>query len=225
LSRSLDELIDREHPAWPELAHLLHHGSNVVEVLGSTSEDSERTLRELAVSTASPLGALAFETGGVLVDHGWLRILGAGNDRALPRDLATYNFGAAGARAPRVAGAMVIADDAVGGAFAVNGGAFDGDQGSVFYLSPDTLAWEDLGADIRGFLRFAAEGDLAQFYRDLRWPSWRDDLQSLGGDEAILIYPFPWAEGPVLAERQRKVVPLEELWAVQLEMQRMMGGE
>jgi len=206
------------------LAKLLHHGSNVVEVLGSTPEDSERTLLELSVSTASPLGALAFESGGALVDHGWLRILGAGNDRALPRDLATYNFGVPGQREPRIAGAMIIADDAVGGAFAIDGGAFEGERGNVFYLSPDTLSWEDLGADVSGFLRFAADGDLAQFYRDLRWPSWRDDLESLGGDEAILIYPFPWSEGPPLDERQRKIVPLEELWAAQMEMQQMLRG-
>lgn len=204
------------------MARLLHRGKNAVEVLGALPDDADRTLRDLQVSTSTPLGALAFESGGLLVDHGWLRVLGAGNDRALPRDLATYNFGPRGEREPRVAGAMIVADDVVGGAFALNGGAFDGEPEGVFYLSPDTLEWEELGADLRGFLRFVAEGDLDQFYRDLRWPGWREEVEGLRGDRCILIYPFPWAEGPPLEERQRKIVPLEELWAVQAEMQKML---
>ena len=37
------------------------------------------------------------------------------------------------------------ADDAVGGFFAINGDAFDGPHGDVWYLAPVTLAWETCG--------------------------------------------------------------------------------
>src|SRR5262245_55149646 len=39
---------------------------------------------------------------------------------------------------------LVVAHDAIGGVFAVNGGGLNGRPGNVFYFAPDSLAWEDL---------------------------------------------------------------------------------
>ena len=36
------------------------------------------------------MGAVIFETGGILIDEGWLRILGSGHPR-LPRSLPDWN--------------------------------------------------------------------------------------------------------------------------------------
>ena len=57
-----------------------------------------RTIDELinvdepALPPRSPLGAVVYETGGILVDGGWLRILGSGNAR-LTRTLPGWNAG------------------------------------------------------------------------------------------------------------------------------------
>ncbi|MBX2801820.1 MAG: DUF2625 domain-containing protein, partial [Myxococcales bacterium] len=63
---------------------------HAVEVLPCAPEDGQRTLEALQVTTRSPLGALGYHTGGLLLDRGWLRILGAGCDR-LPRALDRWN--------------------------------------------------------------------------------------------------------------------------------------
>jgi Protein of unknown function DUF2625 len=52
-----------------------------VEFVPPAPESARRALETLQVSTRSPLGALAFHTGGVLLDHGWLRVLGSGSER------------------------------------------------------------------------------------------------------------------------------------------------
>ena len=85
--KTLDELIDRADPAWPLVREWIAAATNPVEVLPPPEEDSRRqALLAAQVTTRSPMGAIIFETGGLLVDHGWLRILGSGHPR-LPRSL------------------------------------------------------------------------------------------------------------------------------------------
>ena len=111
--RPLGELIDSEDPALPLVRQWLAEAERPYELL-SPSDAREGVLFDLQVTTRSPMGAIAYETGGVLVDHGWLRILGAGNPK-LPRNLAEWNRG-------RSSGYLLVADDVVGGFFAINGG-------------------------------------------------------------------------------------------------------
>lgn len=61
-----------------------------VQVLPCDANDGQRTLEALQISTRSPLGAIGHQTGGLLLDRGWLRILGAGSVR-LPRSLDGWN--------------------------------------------------------------------------------------------------------------------------------------
>jgi hypothetical protein len=220
LVRPLEDLVDEREPGLPVVRDWIAAASNPVEILPCARADGERTLLALQVSTRSPLGAIAYGTGGLFVDRGWLRILGAGCPR-LRRGLADWN--GPGGGAPRLAGAMLVADDAVGGFFAVNGGALAGPPGSVFYLAPDTLAWEDLGRSYSEWLCWTFTGDLARFYENARWPTWADEVAGLDGDRAISIYPFLCAKGPPLAARSRRAVPVEELWRLALELQAKLG--
>lgn len=70
----------------------LAEATNAVEVL-PPPDDATRDLALLAtqVTTRSPMGAVIYESGGILVDYGWLRILGSGHPR-LPRSLPEWNF-------------------------------------------------------------------------------------------------------------------------------------
>ena len=45
----------------------------------------------MQMPTSSPMGAVIYETGGILIHHGWLRILGSGSFK-LPRGLMDWNF-------------------------------------------------------------------------------------------------------------------------------------
>jgi hypothetical protein len=207
--RTVAELVDRREPGLALVREWLRAASNPVELLPCEAAAGERSLLALQVTTRSPLGALAYETAGLLVDRGWLRLLGAGGPR-LPRGLAEWNR--LGKPEPRMPGALLIGDDAVGGFFALNGGGLPGTTGHVFYLAPDTLDWEDLAVGYSEWVRWACAGDLEKFYAKTRWPEWAADAAALPGDRAFSIFPFLWLQGPPIAERSRRPIPVAELW-------------
>ena len=74
--KTLEELLDK-NSAWLILRDWFTQAKNHYEILASYSEDAAATLVGMQLPTRSPLGAIVFETGGVLIDHGWLRILGS----------------------------------------------------------------------------------------------------------------------------------------------------
>lgn len=224
--RTLDELVDAHSSGWPRVAQMLRQATNHAEVLPGRHDLGERTLLGLQVTTRSQLGAIAYETGGILVDRGWLRILGSSH-RKLPRDLARWNYPRGETSDARLPGAFLVADDVVGGFFAVNGGALPGPYNHVMYLAPDTLEWEDTGRGYTDFLEFALCGDIAGFYVDERWTGWEDDVPRIGGSRGIEFAPmlFTRSSAP-LDRRHRREVPVEELWRLHaVELPRQLRGE
>jgi hypothetical protein len=213
--RSLDELIVTSEAAWPEVSGWIAEATNPVEVLPVDGAAREPALLKLQVTTRSPMGAIVFETGGLLVDTGWLRILGSGHPR-LPRTLPEWNAGRTWLKADSSPPCLLVADDVLGGLFAINGGGLRAKPGSVCYFAPDTLAWEDMEMGYSDFIWWALTGDLAKFYETWRWPNWQNEVASLTGDQGFAVYPFLWAEGSSIAERSRSVVPMAELFAFHL---------
>jgi hypothetical protein len=78
--RDLADLLSPD-PAWPLVLSWVREARHQVEVLPVERARAEDVLVALQVTTRSPMGALALETGGLLVGGGWLRILG-GTDYA-----------------------------------------------------------------------------------------------------------------------------------------------
>lgn len=178
--------------------------------------DHDRILHALQVTTRSSMGVITFETGGLLVQHGWLRILGSGHP-VLTRNIVDWNAGRAG-------GFMLIADDVVGGFFAVNGGAFGADMGDVYYWAPDTLEWEPLGVGYSDFVRWSVSEKLDEFYKDLRWPSWQAEIAAVGSDECFSFYPFLWtAEGSMTGSR-RHLVTSDEQYRLNVDLVTQLSG-
>jgi hypothetical protein len=208
--RALDELIDRDEPAMELIEEWMAKARRPAELLTCATEDGEANLQRLQVTTRSPMGALAYGSGGLLVDDGWVRVLGCRCAR-LPRGLADWNdvHGE-----PRLVGALLVGDDVLGGFFALNGDRFESTPGNIYYLAPDTLEWEDLGFGYSGWLTWLLSGDLDAFYAGSRWPGWRADTRALPEDVAFSIYPFLFTEGPPVGERSRRSVSIEELWSL-----------
>lgn len=177
-------------------------------------ENAERVLVDLQVTTKSILGAIAYHTGGIFIQHGWLRILGSGT-QYFNRDISMWNKLEDDSQ--RLDGALLVADDVLGGFFAINGGAFQGQSGNVFYLAPDTLEWEDLEIKFHDFIHWVFTGNINKFYETFRWGGWQAEVSKIAGDMGISVYPFLWAEGAEIENRSRKVVPIEELWSVTIE--------
>src|SRR3954468_15942007 len=110
-----------EESAWPLVESWIAEAKNDARVLAGDRRRGEEALRLLQVTPRSALGAIAIETGGLLVDHGWVRVLGGDG-------LVRWNaLGGADAVEP-LEDALVVAYDAIGGFYALNGGAFPGSR-------------------------------------------------------------------------------------------------
>jgi len=202
--RSLNELVEVEEPALPLVEEWAANAELPVEILPPSSHCND-VLVELQVTTRSVLGAITHGTGGILVDGGWLRMLGSGHQR-LTRNIATWNSG-------RSNGFCLVADDAVGGFFALNGGAFGDDRGSVYYFAPETLKWESLGVGHAAFTQWAFTKRLHTFYAGMRWAGWEEEVEKLPGDQCFNFYPFLCSEQGSTQTSSRRPVPVAEQYA------------
>lgn len=224
--RPLAELIDQREPAWPLVLEWLRTGRNAFEVLPTERDRGETALLALQVTTRSPLGAIALEAGGIVVDGGWLRVLGAGCDR-MRGSLLTWNGLEGAPPDPKLEGALVVAHDAAGGFFLLDGGGLGvGSRGGVVYAAPDDLDWLDMTMGYSDFVHWAAHGDLAKFYADLRWPGWESEVRQLDLDRAFCFFPPLFTkEGQTarLDPRSRRGVPTAELWGLWNEVRRQLG--
>ncbi|WP_079364313.1 DUF2625 domain-containing protein [Hydrogenophaga sp. H7] len=202
--RTLEELVNREEPAMPLVFQWIAQSAWRVEVL-NPSEERGDVLTDLQVTTRSPMGAIAYETGGIFIDHGWLRILGSGHPK-LPRNIVDWNSN-------RSSGHLLVADDVIGGFFSINGGALGDDRGSVYYWAPDTLRWEPLGLGYSDFLAWALSDKLAVFYEGFRWPKWEAEAEQVKGDQCFNFYPFLWTEQGSVGSSSRKLISVAEQYA------------
>src|SRR5688572_2690078 len=165
--RTFEELTSGSKPAWPLVDHWVRGAKNQVEVLSVAPAQATAALVEIQVTTQSPMGAIIAQTGGILVDHGWLRILGGGQER-LPRSLPDWNKGRTWLDLSLPPPLLLVADDVIGGFFAVNGGALTSARGHIHYFAPDSLAWEDLEMGYSEFVQWAVSGDVESFYEASR---------------------------------------------------------
>lgn len=210
--RAVGELRDVDDPAWPHIAQALRGAASPVTIVEVEPARGAAVLYRLQVTARSSLGALALNCGGLIVDDGWLRLLGGGGDRLL--DLAAANGLGDPMDRTTSPGSMLVALDALGGQFAIDGGDLQIGPGEVCYLAPDTLAWEGTGLLHGDFVVWALGTGLEEFYADLRWPGWRTEVASLTYDSGLSMYPPLCAEGPAIGERARAPVALSELHGV-----------
>jgi uncharacterized protein DUF2625 len=205
----LSELINTEDPGIDHIRRWIADATNSCEVLPASGGRDEALLMT-QVTTRSTMGAIVYETGGILVDGGWLRFLGSGHDR-LKRTLPGWNEG-------RSSGFYLVADDAVGGFFAINGGRFGDDRGTVYYWPPDSLDWQSLGLDFTQFFVWSLSEGLAKFYSDLRWDSWREDSAALSPDRCFNFFPFLWTSQGSVASSSRRDIPVTETFDLKVDI-------
>jgi hypothetical protein len=210
--RKLDELIDNQEPAIKLLQQLVNDAKVPCELLPPGPE-REKALLYLQVTTRSTLGGLAYDTGGLLIDDGWLRLLGSGHAK-LSRSLHEWN-------SPRTDGAFyLVGDDRVGGFFAINGGAFGDDLGSVYYWPPDSLEWESLERGFTDFVAMFLTHTIENYYTDLRWSTWREDARSASSDQCFAFFPFLWTKEGSVERSHRSVVPMSQMWDAKVDIVR-----
>lgn len=226
MTRSLRELSQVDDPAWPELQRLISGCPQPVRVLKADTGHREHVLVSVQSSIGSALGGVVWHTGGVLVDHGWLRILGSGCHQ-LPRTVLSWAAQLGWTTRGVPPGALVVADDVLGGLFALNWGQIDPDTGinEVFYFAPDSLRWEPLLAGYSAFLCYMLSGGISEFYRDVRWDGWDMEVSRLALDQGVSTSPPPWTKhGKDLSKVSRRPVPLRELVETHFDFARQLGN-
>lgn len=207
--KTLEELTKKtDRDVWKEILDEFQIGDSRSSIVPSDPDRTASEITKLQMTVNSYLGAVVFNTGGMLFRNGFVRLYGSGSNE-LPSigdvngltDLDNYP------------GMLVIGYDVIGGVFALDGGALAIDKGSVCYLSVDTLEWESLELPYSSFLSWLIDGTRIEgFYENLLWDSWESDLSKLGTESGFFLYPLPsttaWRDKK---SRTAKEVPLLEL--------------
>lgn len=223
--KTLNELINIDEPGWELVSEWISEAENDVEILPKASARAEQELVNAQVTTRSPMGAVIYETGGILIDHGWLRILGSGSEK-LDRGLITWNKGKTFENYGDRPSHLLIADDIIGGYFALNAGGIGTEIGKVYYLAQDSLAWECLDTSYSEFLYWAFTGDIHKFYKLFRWENWQNDIKAANGNQVFSFMPFLWTEeGKDITKTTKALVPIEENYHLTLDFQKQFNGE
>ncbi|MHA4951192.1 DUF2625 family protein [Micromonospora sp. SD19] len=203
-----------EQSAWFEISALVAAAPYPVEVLPADPQRAGACLGALEITTRSWLGAVVVNSGGLVVDHGWLRVLGGGHD-GLPDVAAEMVAGV---------GRPVVAFDVMGGQFAWLQ-AEPGARPTVHYFGPEDLAWQDLELGYGEWLEAMLAGAVTGFYEGLRWPGWEAEVAGVALDQGISALPPPWTtEGKDLSMVSRKPIRLAELVSVHQEFARQLGS-
>src|SRR5262245_51701031 len=212
--RGIEDLTNTDEPAITLIRRWVQD-AEVSCVLLPPSSQRQQVLLSVQVTTHSTLGAVAYETGGILIDDGWLRLLGSGHER-LRRTLPSRNDG-------RSDGFYLVGDDAAGGFFAINGGALGSELKAVHYWSPDSLEWENLGLGFTDFLSAFMTSNITKFYEGLRWSNWRADMEGLPGDRCFAFHPFLWTKEGSLEGSHRATVPVSEAFDMKVDVVRQLS--
>ena len=221
--RTLEELINKEEPGWDLVQEWMQEATNLYEVLPRDAKRAEAELLNAQVTTRSPMGAILYETGGILINKGWIRILGSGCER-LDRGMFQWNKGKTFENYGEPPAYLLVADDILGGLFAINGGAFGQEGlGQMYYLAPDTLSWEPMNCGYSEFVSWTLGGDIHMFYEPFYWDGWQEEVSKLNGNQVFSFFPFLWTkEGQQIEAVSRKVVPIEESYRLTMDMQRQL---
>lgn len=221
--RPIEELINRTDPGWTFVQDWIKSAKNKIEILPADTSSAKDALYKTQVTTRSPMGAIVYMTGGLLIDNGWIRILGSGSEK-LKRSLPDWNKGKTFEEFGETPSFLLIADDAIGGFFILNGGGLGKDVGKVYYFSPDNLEYEPLDLTYTQFLHFCFNNNLDKFYKDYRWKNWKEDVSKLEADKVFNFYPFLWTkEGKDINKNSRRAVPVEEQYSLNLDMRKQLG--
>ena len=132
-----------------------------------------------------------------MIDGGWLRVLGSGYER-MRRGIYSFNLGKSFSESGQIPSHLLVADDVLGGLFAINGGAFDDKAGNIFYYAPDSGEWEDTRLGYSQFLYWVFCDEISKFYELYRWDGWRDGVSKFSLDRVMFaLPPILWQDANV----------------------------
>lgn len=195
---------------WKEIEQLFQKSSNRIRMKLFNNEDKS-VIEELNVNEQSVLGQVLLNVSGVVIND-YLRIWGNDEPNILYQNNKVKQFYSGNK--------LIVANDIWGGLFAISNGDFEGNMRDIWYFAPDLLEWENLDINYAEFLSWACGSGLEEFYQSFLWEDIDSILREINVNQAILIYPFMWAKECNLETADKKIVPLEELVAINADYQK-----
>lgn len=196
---------------WDDVSAAVSSAPYPVDVLAADRLAGQECLAALGITSRSWLGAVVVNSGGLLIDHGWLRVLGCGFGGLPPVEVEAGT------------GRITVGYDVLGGWFTwqfAPGSAAP----SVHYFAPDDLDWQDLELGCADWLEAMLGGATSAFYDGLRWPGWEAEVRAVSVDQGLSTLPPLWTrEGKDLATVSRKAIPLCQLVSVHQAAARQLG--
>jgi len=169
--RTLDELIDRDDDAWPIFVDWGRPAGAAVGSMALRSGGRQGTLLAVQVTTHSIMGAVALRCGGIRIDHGWLRILGAGGE-GIGGGLVQWNALSGGKPLDPPWIALFLSLRPAGRLLRhERRRAWPGEPGIIHYLAAGHVRWEPMGVGYSP----SSSGDVRpaqRFYEGQRWEGW-----------------------------------------------------
>lgn len=161
----------------------------------------------VSVLPDAALSEVVARSGGLLIDGGWLRVLGSGSADLI--DIAAANQGALGVEPYGV----LVGYDVLGGQFSLAAESTRM-KPTIHYYQPDEVRWLDLMIGYAEWLMLMLDGSTTEFYADLRWPGWREDTRDCPLDKGYALDPPPWSSrGRDVSTVVRHLEPIAELVA------------
>lgn len=211
--KSVSELTDNVNPKWDRILLMAERSKNKVQVLPKDSARASKALLQSQLNTSTLLGSVIYNSGGILIDDGWIRILGSGCSR-LPRSIPDWNAGKINVIRNEDAFYLLIADDVLGGLFAIKAGSKEEleTSGQIFYFGPNGLTWQPTGLSYSSFFDFCFGGNIKDFYADFRWKGWQEEVNKIDCNSVISCYPMLWTREGIQLKANRRMLAIQSQW-------------
>ena len=211
--KGIGELVSDDTRKWDEIKLMAGRAKNKVEILPKDSGRAVHALIQSQLSTQTRLGALIYNCGGIVIDDGWIRILGSGCGK-LSRSIPEWNAGKLSVIRNEEAFYLLVADDVLGGLFAIKAASIEELEtiGVIFYYSPNSLIWQSTGLSYSNFISYCFSGNLKEFYEDFRWKGWQEEIKTIDCNSVISCYPMLWTREGLQLKANRKQLAIQSQW-------------
>lgn len=190
---------------WNKIEEIICKSKYDIKIFEGKIEQGKKEFMELKLLDDGVLFSVVTNCSGIYIDN-WLRILGQGSNER--NGILYYNKMLEDSC---MKGMCIVANDVVGGLYAINLSRYEIEKNMVWYFAPDTLEWETLGMRYLDFVTWSICGDICKFYETMRWNTWRMDSENLPFNKGYLIYPFLWAKECDINTASKKIVMYDEI--------------
>ena len=202
--------IENMKNTWEEIKDIIYKSNKNIDVIDGNKELGTKECIRLNIPSDSVLYSVVTNSNGIIIDN-WIRLWGQNsNDN---NGIEYYNT----LFRNDIEGLFLVASDVLGGLFAINTNKFNEGDNYIWYFAPDTLEWECMDMQYNEFLAWSMQGNVDEFYSTMRWKNWREDVNRIGINYALLIYPFLWARECDIDKASKKKVNIDEIIKINFE--------